>query len=119
MECTAARPLQPEDAGIAPDGGARRGAPREVGVGGHVTDEPLRAWNSQPRLELVGAREDAVALDEGDIHPVIAAAVVAEAAAEAVAKVAMAEDRRVHRAHDRRAIARGVGAREREVRQAA
>ena len=79
----AAAPVAPEKhARAVDDRRARRGAAREVGVGNRASSTNQRSRGSATAgCELVGAREDPVALDDRDVHAVRAAGVGAERAA--------------------------------------
>jgi len=114
-----ARTLEAKDAAPVQHCSTRGRAAGKVLVTRHGPREPLSTWHAEPRLQLARAREDTVALGEGDVHAMIAAPVVAERAAEAVTEVTAAEDGRIHFMDHWRTGARDVRARELDVGQAA
>src|SRR6185369_617647 len=108
-----------EDARAVHDGRARGEAAGKIGILVESRHEPLVAPDLHEGLEVGRARQDAIALDDGDVDTVRAAGVAAEGAAEAVPEIAPGEDRVVHLVDDGSAVASGEGAGEREERQAA
>ena len=102
------------------DGRARGEAAGKIGI---LVERRGRTTGRAPTCtsgsRSARARQDAIALDDGDVDAVRAAGVAAEGAAEAVPEIAPGEDRVVHLVDDGSAVASGEGAGEREERQAA